>query len=101
MEAGKDLQPLPLNDDEHKTYIGLSLNPDDRRLVSRTLMDNTDLFPWTTTDIPGVSANIITHRLSIYKEARPVTQKTKTQGREVMAFSWSSSWMFVEDGAEA
>ena len=35
-EAGKDLQPLPLNDDEHKSYIGSSLNPDDHILVSRT-----------------------------------------------------------------
>ena len=30
MEAGEDLQPLPLSDDGHKTYIGI--------LVSRTLM---------------------------------------------------------------
>jgi len=28
MDAGKDLEPLPLNDGEHKTYISLSLNPD-------------------------------------------------------------------------
>jgi len=75
MEAGEDLQPLPLRDDDHKTYIGTSLKPDDRKMVNTTLFDNTDLFAWTTADIPGVSPDIITHRLSIYKEARPRTKK--------------------------
>jgi len=43
MEVGEDLQPLPLNDDEHKTYIGSSLNPNNHRTISRTLVDNVDL----------------------------------------------------------
>jgi len=43
MEVGEDLQPLPLNDDERKTYIGSSLNLDDRRTISITQVDNVDL----------------------------------------------------------
>ena len=31
------------------------------------------MFAWTTADMPGVSPDIITHRLSIYKEGRPIT----------------------------
>jgi len=72
IEPSKDLRPLPLWEDDHKTYIGTSLKPDDSKLISQTLIDNTDLFTWTTAHIPGVSSDIITHSLSIYKEAIPV-----------------------------
>jgi len=44
MEADEDLQPLPLYDDEHKTYIGTSLKSDNRRSINTTLIDNADLF---------------------------------------------------------
>jgi len=72
IEPGKDLCPLPLRDDEHKTHMGTSLKSDDSKLVSQTLIDNADLFAWTAIDMPGVSPNIITHRLSIYKETKLV-----------------------------
>jgi len=72
IEPGEDLRPLPLRDDDHKTHIGMFLKPDDNKLVSQTLIDNYDLFAWTTTDMPRVSPENITHCLSIYKEARPV-----------------------------
>jgi len=82
IEPGGDLRPLPVWDDEHKTHIGISLKPNDSKLVSQTLIDNTDLFAWTTSDMPGESPNIIRHRLSIYKEARPVAQKKWKMGEE-------------------
>ena len=65
IEPGEDLHPLPLRDDEHKTHIGTSLKPDDNKLVSQTLIDNTDLFVWTIVDMSGVSPDIITHCLSV------------------------------------
>jgi len=77
IEPGDDLRPLPLRDDDHKTHIGTSLKPDDRWMVSQTLIDNNDLFAWTTADMHGVSPDIVTHRLSIYKEARSVAQKNE------------------------
>jgi len=80
MEPGEDLRLLPLRDAEHKTYIGTSLKPDDSKLLSQTLINDTDLFAWTIIDVPGVSPNIITHHLSVYKEARPITQKKKKNG---------------------
>jgi len=82
MEAGEDLHPLPLRDDRHVTYIGTSLKPDDRKAISTTLMKNTDLFAWMAADMPGVDPKVITHRLSLYKEARPVVQKKRKLGEE-------------------
>jgi len=46
------------------------------------LKKNVDLFAWTATDVPGVNPEIITHRLSVYKEARPVAQKKRNHGEE-------------------
>jgi len=82
IEAGKDLQPIPLYNDEHKTYIGTSLKQDDRKTIRTTLRDNVDLFAWTATDMPGVSSEIITHHLSVYIEATSVAQKKRKLGEE-------------------
>jgi len=48
-----------------------SLKPNDK-LVSQNLFYNVDLFAWTIVDMPRVNSDVITHRLSIYKEAKPV-----------------------------
>ena len=82
MEAGEDLHPFPFRDDRHATYIGTSLKPDDRTTVSTTLVKNANLFAWTTADMPGVEPQVITHRLSLYKEARPIAQKKRLLGEE-------------------
>jgi len=76
------VQPLPLNDDEHNTYIRSTLKPDNRRLINRTLIDNAYLFSWTAAYIPEVSPKVIAHCLSIYKEAKPVAQKKRKLGEE-------------------
>jgi len=40
------------------------------------------MFAWTAADMPGVDPSIIVHKLSIYKEARPITQKKRKLGKE-------------------
>ena len=47
-----------------------------------TLKKNVDLFAWTPSDMPGVSPNIITHKLSVFKEAQPISQKKRDYGDE-------------------
>ena len=82
MEAGEDLHQFPLCDDRHVTHIGTSLKPDDRMAIGTTLVKNADLFAWTAADMPGVDPQVITHRLSLYKEARPIAQKKRHLGEE-------------------
>jgi len=72
MEAGEDLQSILLHDGDHKTYTGTSLKSDNRKVISTTLVKNADLFAWIAADMPEVNPNIITHHLSIYKEAKPI-----------------------------
>jgi len=82
MEAGEDLHPFPLRDDRHTTHIGTSLKPDDRMAIGTTLVKNVDMFAWTAADMPSVDPQVITHRLSLYKEARPIAQKKRHLGEE-------------------
>ena len=48
-----------------------------------TLKKNMNLFVWTTSDMSGVSPDIITHKLSVFKEARPAVQKKRNLGEEM------------------
>jgi len=82
MEAGEDLQPIVLRDKDHKTHMGTSLKQDDREAIGKTLMKNADLFSWTAADMPRVKPDVITHRLYVYKEARPIAQKKRKLGEE-------------------
>jgi len=70
IEPDEDFRLLSLRDEEHAKHIGTSLKPIDDKLVSQILIDNADLFSWIASYMPGVSSDVITYRLSIYKEAR-------------------------------
>jgi len=52
--------------------MGTSLKQDDREAIGKALMKNADLFAWTAANMPEVKPDVITHRLSVYKEARPI-----------------------------
>jgi len=47
-----------------------------------TLMRNKDLFARKAADIPGIDRNVISHKLSICREAKPVAQKKRKMGEE-------------------
>jgi len=47
-----------------------------------TLKKKIDLFVWTTSDMPGVSPDIMAHKLSIFKEAPPIVQEKRNHGDE-------------------
>ena len=47
-----------------------------------TLKKNVDLSAWTIFVMPGVSPDIMSHKLSVLKEARSVAQKKRNHGDE-------------------
>jgi len=71
-----------LIDEEHKTCVGTTITAVKAELIDQALKRNVDLFAWTTLDMPRVSSDIITHKLSVYKEARPIAQKKHKLGEE-------------------
>nr|KYP71888.1 Retrovirus-related Pol polyprotein from transposon 17.6 [Cajanus cajan] len=46
------------------------------------LTENADLFAWSSADMPWIDPNFICHKLAIYKEAKPVSQKQRKIGGE-------------------
>jgi len=58
------------------------LNSDERARITPILINNTDLLAWSAADLPGVDPQVASHKLSIYKEARYVSQIKRKLGEE-------------------
>ncbi|XP_068484963.1 uncharacterized protein [Phaseolus vulgaris] len=82
LEAREELRRVPLLDEEHSTAVGTVLAAAEAEVMHAALKKNVDMFAWTPADMPGVSPDVITHRLSIFKEARPISQKKRDLGDE-------------------
>ena len=57
--------------------LGTGLQQEQRDILTPTLIANTDLFAWSAADLPGVDPQVTVHKLSIYKEAKHVSQKKR------------------------
>ena len=55
--------------------LGTGLESEQHDIITPTIVDNSDLFAWSAADLPGVDPQVASHKLSIYKEARYVSQK--------------------------
>ncbi|XP_025684741.1 uncharacterized protein [Arachis hypogaea] len=64
------------------TYIGQALKGQQRSELIKLLQDNADLFAWTPADMPGISPDIICHKLATNRTSRPIAQKKRNLGAE-------------------
>ena len=64
------------------TKIGGALKPEEEELLGALILENKDLFAWSTADMSGVHPDVMSHKLSIFKEARPIAQKKRKMGEE-------------------
>lgn len=91
LEPIGDTLPVVVGQDETKTTtIAQGLEPEIEKQLRDTLWRNRDLFAWTTADMLGIHPSVMSHRLSLCKEARPVAQKKRKMGEE---------WTLYVDGA--
>jgi len=58
------------------------LESEERAIITPILVDNTNLFAWSAADLPGVDPQVASHKLSIYKEARYISQKKRKLDEE-------------------
>ena len=73
VEPHEETRLVPLARKEKTTRIGTSLTENDNESVIQMLQQNATMFAWTSADMSGVDPNVIMHRLSIFKDAKPVT----------------------------
>nr|KYP33134.1 Retrovirus-related Pol polyprotein from transposon opus [Cajanus cajan] len=64
------------------TKISKRLTRELRQQLEAEILRNTDLFAWSSADMPGISADLICHKLAIHKEAKPVAQRKRKVGGE-------------------
>jgi len=74
LELIKETTPLELPNG-HSINLDTGLNSDERAIITPVLVGDTDLFAWSTVDLPGVDPLVTSHKLSIYKKARYISQK--------------------------
>ena len=81
LEPVDDIVPMELSNGR-TLKLGTGLQQEQRDILTPTLINNTDLFAWSATDLPSVDPQVVVHKLSIYKEARYVSQKKRKLGEE-------------------
>jgi len=82
MEPKDTVQEWQLGTEGQNTQLVRSMTPEENQALKARLTDNKDLFAWTTDDMPRIDLWVMTHRLSVCKEARPVAQKKRRLGEE-------------------
>ena len=60
------------------TKIGTTLSPEMRTRLIRFLKENLDVFAWSHEDMPGISPEVIQHKLNVDPERKPVQQRRRT-----------------------
>ncbi|CAL9025156.1 unnamed protein product [Prunus brigantina] len=75
----EDLETIVISDDhpDQPVRIGTHLAPTDRTRLLDFLRNNFDCFAWSHADVPGIDPQVITHRLNINPDARPIRQKRR------------------------
>jgi len=82
MKPSNDVTEWQLAGEGQNTRLGGAMTESKVKRVTKLLADNRDLFAWTAEDMPGVDPRVMSHRLSICKEARPVAQKKRRMSEE-------------------
>ncbi|RDX62672.1 hypothetical protein CR513_58973, partial [Mucuna pruriens] len=76
----KDVQVGPLA--TQATRVGTTLDPKEEARLVAFLRCNNDVFAWNTDDMPDIDPDFISHYLSVAKDAKPIAQKKRKQGKE-------------------
>ena len=72
-EPTEETEEIQLDDNlEHTTWIGTSLFQELRDQLVAFLWTNKDVFAWLSSDMPGISPDMITHELNLNPKEKPV-----------------------------
>ncbi|KAL0418728.1 UNVERIFIED_CONTAM: hypothetical protein Sradi_1286300 [Sesamum radiatum] len=72
-EAVEELKVINLSENyENTTKIGTTMRPSTEEHLIQFLKRNKEVFAWTMTDLHRISPDVITHKLSVNPNAKPV-----------------------------
>ncbi|GAU27362.1 hypothetical protein TSUD_55150 [Trifolium subterraneum] len=79
----EDLEPIQIGEAPHElTNMGTHLDEGEKEKIIEILRKNVDLFAWKPSDMPGIDETIITHKLAIAPNSKPVSQRKRKVGEE-------------------
>ncbi|XP_062019159.1 uncharacterized protein LOC133735742 [Rosa rugosa] len=84
VDPDTSLKVVCLSDEhpERTVRIGAHLNPEVEAELTQFLRDNAAVFAWSYADMPGISPEIITHKLTIKPSFYPIKQKRRAFDEE-------------------
>ncbi|XP_065861325.1 uncharacterized protein [Euphorbia lathyris] len=68
--------------DEKQVRMAKGLKGEIKNAITKVLREAEDVFAWKDEILPGISPDVITHKLNIDKDAVPVAQKRRNHGPE-------------------
>ena len=73
------LETVALTQDEttKMTRIGTMLSPEMRKRLVQFLKENLNIFAWSHEDMPGISPEVIQHKLNVNPKRKPVQQRQR------------------------
>ena len=66
---------LAEGEENKTTRIGTTLSPKMRTRLVQFLKENLDVFAWSHEDMPGISLEVIQHKLNVDPERKPIQQR--------------------------
>ncbi|CAL9019522.1 unnamed protein product, partial [Prunus brigantina] len=76
-QPAEELETVVLNEEhpDRCVKIGTALGPDLREQFIGFLRHHAEVFAWSYDDMPGISPDVISHKLSISPTCKPIKQK--------------------------
>ncbi|CAL9018474.1 unnamed protein product, partial [Prunus brigantina] len=83
-QPAEELETVALNEQhpDRCVKIGTGLDPNLRELFIDFLRHHAEIFAWSYDDMPGISPDVISHKLSISPTCKPVRQKRRSYDTE-------------------
>ncbi|CAL8082477.1 unnamed protein product [Prunus armeniaca] len=83
-QPAEELETVILNEEfpDRWIKIGTTLSPDLRAQFIDFLRQQVEVFAWSYDDMPGISPDVISHKLSISPAYKPVRQKRRSYDAE-------------------
>ncbi|CAL9017856.1 unnamed protein product, partial [Prunus brigantina] len=83
-QPAEELETVVLNEEhpDRCVKIGTALDPKLRELFIDFLRQHAEVFAWSYDDMPGISPDVISHKLSLSPTCKPVRQKRRSYDTE-------------------
>lgn len=63
---------------EQTVEVGTNFPEESKRTLVEFLRANSEVFAWSHEDMPGIYSKVITHRLNIRPDIKPVIQRKRS-----------------------